>query len=80
MNSPTRDFIRPESNFWAAQISFADVEVDEMALCSSPISYASRAAAQVGKFFTDAIDVVLEELLGFLVLRLLLLVSVVWQE
>ncbi len=81
-NSPTRDFIRPVSNFWVAQISFPDVEIVEMALCSSPIPNASRAAAQVGKFSAGGVGVVLEELLGLLVLvlRLLLLVSVVWQE
>jgi hypothetical protein len=66
------------SNFWVAQISFVDVEVVEVP--SSPIPNASRAAAQVGKFSAGGVGVALEELLGPLVLRLLLLVSVVWQE
>lgn len=61
------------SNFWVTLISF-DVEV------VSPISDASRASAQVGRFTADGTDVALEEPEPrLLVLRLLLLVSVVWQ-
>jgi hypothetical protein len=61
------------SNFWVTLISF-DVEV------VSPIPNASRAAAQVGRFTADGTDVALEEPEPRLLeLRLLLLVSVVWQ-
>ncbi len=60
-NSPTRAFIKPESNFWVAQTSFADIGEVEMELCSSPIPNTSRAAAQVGKFTAGGVDVVLEE-------------------
>ena len=59
------------SNFWVTLISFDKV---------SPIPNASRALAQVGRFTADGADGVLEDPEStLLVLRLLLLVSVVWQ-
>jgi len=80
-NSPTRDFMRPASSFRVSQISSADVRAVEPVFWSSSISNASRAVDQVGRFTVDGVDVVLEGSgIRVLVLRLLLLVSVVWQE
>ncbi len=78
-NSPTRHFITSPSSFRVSQISFADVGAVKLgAFCSSPIPNASRAAAQVGRFAVDDVDVVLDGSgLRLFVLRLLLLVSVV---
>lgn len=77
-NSPTRDFIRLRSSFRVSHISTDVAEAAELALLAFLIPDASRAAAQVGRFTVDA---VLEGSgLRLFVLRLLLLVSVVWQE
>lgn|SRR6266850_7337425 len=80
-NSPIRDFIRPSCSFRVSQISTAVVGAAELALFASPSPDASRAAAQVGRFTVDDVDAVPEGSgLRLFVLRLLLLVSVVWQE
>ena len=82
-NSPTRDFISPPSSFRVSQISSAVVGAAELTLFTCPSPDASPAAAQVGRFAVDdvRVDAVPEgPRLRLFVLRLLLLVSVVWQE